>query len=89
MTRDISDAMKDHTFVEELELNGARERAVGAVAWNIRSERRTRLKGNCEILICNIRRQIGDVQQGVVNIRVGLWTIGFLQRGRGISRSHL
>ena len=62
MTRDTSHTINDHTFLEELELNRPRERAVGFVAWNIRSEWRTRLKGNREILIRNIRRQIGDVQ---------------------------
>ena len=62
MTRDTSHTINDHTFLEELELNRPRERAVGSVAWNIRSEGRTRLKGNREILVCNIRRQIGDIQ---------------------------
>ena len=78
MTRGTSHAINDHTFLEELELNGSREGAVGSVAWDIRSEGRTRLKSNREILIRNIRGQIGDVQYGVVNIRMGLWAIAFL-----------
>lgn len=53
--------MNDHTFLEEFELNRPRERAAASVAWNIRSEGRTRLKGNREVLIRDIRREIGDV----------------------------
>ena len=60
--KDTSHTMNDHTFLEELELNRSRERAAASVTWDIRSEGCTRLKGNREILIRNIRRQIGDVQ---------------------------
>lgn len=62
MTKDTSHAMNDHTFLEELELNCPREGAVGSVAGDIRSEGCARLESNREILIRNIRRQIGDVQ---------------------------
>lgn len=62
ITRDTSHTMSDHTFLEEFELNRSRERAAAFVAWDIGSEGCTRLKGNREIFIRDIRRQIGDVQ---------------------------
>jgi len=58
MTKSTSHAMNDHTFLEELELNCPRERTVGSVAGDIRSEGCTRLESNRQILVRNIRRQI-------------------------------
>ena len=60
------------TLLKVLEFDRPRQRSVRPVPFDVRPERRAQLEGNRKIFVPNERRQVGDIQQGLVEVWVGL-----------------
>lgn len=68
------------TFLDEFELDRARQKIRTSIARDFESERRAKSQCHCKGLIGNEWRQIRNVQKRLVQIRVRLWTVNGLKR---------
>lgn len=63
------------TSIQELELDGSVELLVGLLSVNLEAKLCTRLEDESNLVVCNVGRQSGDVQNGFVKIRMGFGVI--------------